>query len=55
LQQTPLQKLPLKILKTARRDESPSPVRDIFVEREGKWLLVAHHASPLPTVPRSTV
>jgi hypothetical protein len=28
---------------------------NIFIRREGRWLLAAHHASPLPTVPRATV
>ncbi|HTW22742.1 MAG TPA: nuclear transport factor 2 family protein [Candidatus Baltobacteraceae bacterium] len=37
-------------------DEATVQATNIFIEREGKWLLVAHHASPLPTAPpRSTV
>ena len=36
-------------------DEATVQATNIFVEHEGQWLLVAHHASPLPTQPRSTV
>jgi ketosteroid isomerase-like protein len=36
-------------------DEAIVQATNIFVESEGQWLLVAHHASPLPTQPRSTV
>ncbi|MGA3294199.1 MAG: nuclear transport factor 2 family protein [Candidatus Acidiferrales bacterium] len=36
-------------------DEATVQATNIFVEREGGWLLVAHHASPLPTTARSTV
>jgi ketosteroid isomerase-like protein len=36
-------------------DEAIVQATNIFVEREGRWLLVAHHASPLPVSARSTV
>ncbi len=36
-------------------DEATVQAMNIFVERDGHWLLVAHHASPLPTQARSTV
>ena len=36
-------------------DEAVVQATNIFVERDGAWLLVAHHASPLPTAPRTTV
>ena len=36
-------------------DEAIVQATNIFVRREGRWLLVAHHASPLPTAPRATV
>jgi SnoaL-like domain len=36
-------------------DEAVVQATNIFVRREGSWLLVAHHASPLPTAPRATV
>lgn len=36
-------------------DEATVQATNIFVERDGRWLLVAHHASPLPMQPRSTV
>jgi ketosteroid isomerase-like protein len=36
-------------------DDAAVQATNIFIEREGKWLLVAHHASPLPTTPRATV
>jgi ketosteroid isomerase-like protein len=36
-------------------DEATVQATNIFVEREGRWLLVAHHASPLPVSARSTV
>ena len=36
-------------------DEATVQATNIFVLRDGRWLLVAHHASPLPTAPSSTV
>jgi ketosteroid isomerase-like protein len=36
-------------------DEAMVQATNIFVLREGQWLLVAHHASPLPTTPSATV
>lgn len=36
-------------------DESIAQTTNIFVLRNGEWLLAAHHASPLPTPARSTV
>lgn len=36
-------------------DQAVVQATNIFVEREGQWLLVAHHASPLPTSSSSTV
>jgi ketosteroid isomerase-like protein len=36
-------------------DEATVQATNIFLQSEGRWLLVAHHASPLPTAPRSTV
>ena len=36
-------------------DEAIVQATNIFVRREGRWQLAAHHASPLPTVPRTTV
>ncbi|MBZ5696204.1 MAG: nuclear transport factor 2 family protein [Acidobacteriia bacterium] len=36
-------------------DEATVQATNIFVERDGAWLLVAHHASPLPAAPRATV
>jgi ketosteroid isomerase-like protein len=36
-------------------DEAVVQATNIFVRREGRWLLAAHHASPLPTVRRATV
>jgi ketosteroid isomerase-like protein len=36
-------------------DEGTVQATNIFVQREGQWLLVAHHASPLPVQPASTV
>jgi len=36
-------------------DEATVQATNIFVRREGQWLLAAHHASPLPTQPPSTV
>lgn len=36
-------------------DETTVQAINIFVQRDGQWLLVAHHASPLPTPTRSTV
>lgn len=36
-------------------DEAVVQATNIFVERDGAWLLVAHHASPLPIAPRTTV
>jgi ketosteroid isomerase-like protein len=36
-------------------DEAVVQATNIFVRREGRWLLVAHHASALPVLPRDTV
>jgi len=36
-------------------DEATVQATNIFVRREGEWLLVVHHASPLPTPSTSTV
>ena len=36
-------------------DEAVVQATNIFLLREGKWLLAAHHASLLPTQPDSTV
>jgi ketosteroid isomerase-like protein len=36
-------------------DEATVQATNIFVLRDGGWLLVAHHASPLPTTGGSTV
>ena len=36
-------------------DEATVQATNIFVRREGQWLLAAHHASPLPAQPPSTV
>ncbi len=36
-------------------DEATVQATNIFARREGQWLLAAHHASPLPTQPPSTV
>jgi ketosteroid isomerase-like protein len=36
-------------------DEAIVQVTNIFVRRESQWLLVAHHASPLPDSSRTTV
>lgn len=36
-------------------DEAIVQVTNVFVERDGRWLLVVHHASPLLIPPRSTV
>jgi ketosteroid isomerase-like protein len=36
-------------------DEAIVQATNIFVCQEGQWLLVAHHASPLPAAPRPTV
>ena len=36
-------------------DEASVQATNIFVKRGGQWLLVAHHASPLPTSPGVTV
>jgi len=36
-------------------DEATVQATNVFVEREGRWLLVVHHASPLLTPPQSTV
>jgi ketosteroid isomerase-like protein len=36
-------------------DEAIVQVTNIFVRRENQWLLVAHHASPLPDSSRTTV
>jgi ketosteroid isomerase-like protein len=36
-------------------DEAIVQATNIFVQREGQWLLAAHHASPLPDASRSTV
>jgi ketosteroid isomerase-like protein len=36
-------------------DEATVQVTNVFVQRENQWLLVTHHASPLPESPGSTV
>lgn len=36
-------------------DEATVQATNLFVLREDRWLLVAHHASPLPETSRSTV
>jgi ketosteroid isomerase-like protein len=36
-------------------DEATVQVTNVFVLRDGQWLLVIHHASPLPESPRSIV
>jgi hypothetical protein len=36
-------------------DEATVQATNIFVRHENGWLLVAHHASPLPITSRSTV
>jgi ketosteroid isomerase-like protein len=36
-------------------DEATVQATNIFVLRDGRWLLVVHHASPLPTPASSTV
>jgi ketosteroid isomerase-like protein len=36
-------------------DEATVQATNVFVEREGRWLLVVHHASPLLIPSRSTV
>jgi len=36
-------------------DEAIVQATNIFVRRDGQWLLVVHHASPVPTSSRSTV
>jgi ketosteroid isomerase-like protein len=36
-------------------DQAVVQATNIFIERDGQWLLVAHHASPLPTSSSSTV
>jgi ketosteroid isomerase-like protein len=36
-------------------DEATVQATNIFLQREGEWLLAAHHASPLPTTTRPTV
>lgn len=36
-------------------DEATVQATNIFIRRDGEWLLVAHHASPLPASPPSTV
>jgi ketosteroid isomerase-like protein len=36
-------------------DEATVQATNIFVCRDGQWLLAAHHASPLPTTTRPTV
>lgn len=36
-------------------DEATVQATNIFLRRDGQWLLVAHHASPLPGQPSSTV
>lgn len=36
-------------------DEAMVQATNIFVQRNGRWLLVAHHASPLPTPSSVTV
>jgi ketosteroid isomerase-like protein len=36
-------------------DEATVQATNIFIQRDGEWLLAAHHASPLPTTTRPTV
>lgn len=36
-------------------DEATVQATNIFLRREGQWLLVAHHASPIPVPADSTV
>jgi ketosteroid isomerase-like protein len=36
-------------------DQATVQVTNVFVQREDQWLLVTHHASPLPEQSRSTV
>lgn len=36
-------------------DEATVQTTNIFIQRDGEWLLVVHHASPLPTTTRPTV
>ena len=36
-------------------DEATVQATNIFIHRDGEWLLAAHHASPLPTTSRPTV
>lgn len=36
-------------------DEAVVQATNIFVRRDGRWLLVVHHASPLPTPSSATV
>jgi hypothetical protein len=36
-------------------DDTTAQATNIFIRRDGTWLLVAHHASPLPTPTRTTV
>jgi ketosteroid isomerase-like protein len=36
-------------------DEATVQATNIFIFRDGQWLLAAHHASPLPAVSDSTV
>ena len=36
-------------------DEATVQATNIFIQRDGEWLLAAHHASPLPTTSRPTV
>jgi ketosteroid isomerase-like protein len=36
-------------------DQANVQTTNIFVERDGQWLLVAHHASPLPSSSTTTV
>ena len=36
-------------------DEATVQATNIFVQRSGQWLLVSHHASPVPTSLQSTV
>jgi len=36
-------------------EEALVQATNIFVQREGQWRLAAHHASPLPTSPKTTV
>ncbi len=36
-------------------DDAMVQTTNVFLRRDEQWLLVAHHASPLPTSPRSPV